>query len=200
MPQDKGLDRICLMRVSCVVMKLIKLSLSESGYSTALTLAAAHGIPLESYIAGELEDLLDKKPQSANNQFTYSKTPDRPTGPQPSSRAIIPDTLQQVMDVCAFVFRAGSVPKDEVHARFEFRDAVRSVAKEWKIGETTVRDKCCTSRRLGLPDVLVNTDTFIIWLCKPELLRDHLCRKFPNCMSEIHMRFAGFLPSKFGTN
>ena len=181
-------------------MQLIKLSLSDSAYNTALTLAAAHGIPLESYLAGELEDLLDKRPQSTNKQLGNSKTPDKPSGPQPSSRAIMPDTLQQVMDVCAYVYRTGSVPIDEVHARLEFRDAVRTVAKEWKIGETSVRDKCCTSRRLGLPNVPVNTDTFIIWLCKPELLRDHLCRKFPNCIAEIHKRFAELLPSKFGSD
>jgi len=102
--------------------------------------------------------------------------------------------------VCAHVYRTGNAPKDEVHARLEFRDAVRAVAKAWKIGETSVRDKCCTSRRLGLPDVPVNTDTFIIWLSKPELLRDHLSRKFPNCIAEIHKRFAELLPSKFSAN
>ncbi len=181
-------------------MKLIKLSLSDSAYSTALTLAAGHGIPLESYIAGEMEDLLDKKTQSADKEVGYGKPADKPGGPTPSSRSIITDTLQQVMDVCAHVYRTGNAPKDEVHARLEFRDAVRTVAKAWKIGETSVRDKCCTSRRLGLPDVSVNTDTFIIWLCKPELLRDHLSRKFPNCIAEIHNRFADFLPSKFGAN
>jgi hypothetical protein len=181
-------------------MKLIKLSLSDSAYSTALTLAAGHGIPLESYIAGEVEDLLDKKAQSADKEVNYGKPTDKPDGPTPSSRSIITDTLQQVMDVCAHVYRTGNAPKDEVHARLEFRDAVHIVAKAWKIGETSVRDKCCTSRRLGLPNVPVNTDTFIIWLCKPELLRDHLCRKFPNCITEIHKHFAKLLPDKFGTN
>ncbi len=178
-------------------MKLIKLTMSDSAYSTALALAAAHGIPLESYISGEVEDLLDKK---RNKQRESSQTADKPTGPQPSSSSIMRDTLRQVLDVCAYVYRTGNVPNDEVHARLEFRDAVRTVAKDWNIGETSVRDKCCSSRRLGLPEVPVNTDTFIIWLCKPELLRDHLCRKFPNCVGEVHKRFAELLPGKFGTN
>src|SRR2546421_4909075 len=109
-------------------MKLIKLSLSDSAYCTALALAAAHGIPLESYISGEVEDLLDKKPQSPNKQRVDGGARGKPGGPPPSSGSIMRDTLRQVLDVSAYVYRTGNVPKDEVHARVEFRHAVRTVA------------------------------------------------------------------------
>jgi CheY-like chemotaxis protein len=36
-----------------------------------------------------------------------------------------------------------------------------------------------------------------MWLCRPELLRDHLCRKFVNCSTEIHKQFADWLPARF---
>jgi hypothetical protein len=64
------------------------------------------------------------------------------------------------------------------------------------INATTVRDKF-TERRLGLPGVEVNMDVIVSWFPKPELIRDHLCRKFPKCVSIIHQRFAEFLPDRF---
>jgi hypothetical protein len=53
---------------------------------------------------------------------------------------------------------------------------------------------------LGLPNVPINTDVFVAWLCKPELLRDHLCRKFPHCVNEIRKRFVDLLPAASGKN
>ncbi len=176
-------------------MKLIRLSLSDSAYNKALELAGAHAVPVEAYISSEIEDLLDRRSRSLDKQafcdFTAAATKG---GPAPSFRSTMPDTLGQVLDVSAYVYNSGGVPKDEAHARYKFRDAVRSVAAKWKVGETSVRDKCCSTRRLGLPDVHVDTDRFVQWLCRPELLRDHLCRKFPNCATEIHRRFADWRP------
>ena len=54
-------------------MKLLKLSLSDSAYEKALSLAGGHALPVEAYIASEIEDLLDKKaktsPKQAANDF-----------------------------------------------------------------------------------------------------------------------------------
>lgn len=178
-------------------MKLIKLTLSDSAYKKALELAGVHAVPIEAFISSEVEDLLDKKTELPYCQPTIEfKSPAQTSGLAPNFSSIIPDSLEQIFEVSKYVYRSGIPPKDEDHARAEFRDAVRLVAKKKGIEETTVRDKCCTSRRLGLPDVPVNTDTFIMWLCRPELLRDHLCRKFVNCSTVIHKQFADWLPAR----
>jgi hypothetical protein len=104
------------------------------------------------------------------------------------------------------VYRHGNVPKDERHAKAEFSDAISTVAKNTVnsqtglkgVNVTTVRDKCTTDRRLGLPGVHIDTPTFLGWLCRPELLRDHLCRKFPKFMAQIRKKFAEWLPNRFG--
>jgi hypothetical protein len=176
-------------------MKLLKLSLSDSAYEKALALSGGHALPVEAYISSEIEDLLDKKaktpPKQAANDFNQEEGK---FGPSPSTRSIVPSTLSQVLAVCTHVYITGYAPNEESLARAKFKDAVRAVAKELNIGESSVRDKCCTDRRLGLPDVPINTDVFVTWLCKPELLRDHLCRKFPLCINEIRKRFAELLP------
>lgn len=176
-------------------MKLVKLSVSDSAYSKALELAGTHALPVEAYISSEIEDLLDRKTKSPNKEAVSAfMAAESKAGPAPSFRSTIPVTLGQVLDVSAYVYNNGGVPEDESYARRKFRDAVHSVAAKWKVGETSVRDKCCSTRRLGLPDVQVDTDRFVQWLCRPELLRDHLCRKFPNCATEIHKRFNEWFP------
>ena len=40
-------------------MKLITLPLSDSAYNKALELAGAHAVPVEAYVASEIENLLD---------------------------------------------------------------------------------------------------------------------------------------------
>jgi hypothetical protein len=179
-------------------MKQLKLTLSDSAYNKALELAAASALPIEGFLPTLLQDLLDKAAQPSNTQPVHvsNAIPIKP-GPLPSFRSIMPDTLEQALAVCEYVYEGKGVPKDEMNARAQFREAVRHVAKIRDINETTVRDKCCTDRRLGLPGVSVNLETFVSWLCKPELLRDHLCRKFVNCVSDIHKRFAQFLPDRF---
>jgi hypothetical protein len=182
-------------------MKIVRLSLSDSAYEKALAIASGHALPVEAYIASEMEDLFNRRSQIPLKQIvTESKETASKPAAFPSTRLIMPSTLEQVLDVCTNVYVLGQMPKDENHARTKFRDAVHTVAEKWGIGETSVRDKCCSSRRLGLPDVPVTTDTFVSWLCNPELFRDHLCRKFPNCVNEIHKRFAELLPTKFGGN
>jgi len=181
-------------------MKQIKLTLSDSAYNKALVLAAASALPIEAFLPTLLQDLLDKAAPSPNAQPVNmsSTTPIKP-GPLPSFRSLMPDTLDQVLAVCEYVYKNKGVPKDENNARVQFREAVRTVANARGINETTVRDKCCTDRRLGLPGVSLSLETFLSWLCNPELLRDHLCRKFVNCVSDIQKRFAQLLPDRFPT-
>lgn len=184
-------------------MKTFKLTLSNSASSRALELASKHGVPVESYLSSEMEDLLDARPYAANEvEPPPASVPGR-TWPAPNFSTTMPDTLQQVLDVCKYIYRNGKVPKDERHARAEFLDALRIVAKNAVnsqtglkgVNVTTVRDKCTTDRRLGLPGVHIDTPTFLGWLCRPDLLRDHLCRKFPIFATEIPKQFAEWLPN-----
>jgi hypothetical protein len=183
-------------------MRLIKLTLSDSAYGKALELAGAHAVPVEAYVSSEIEDLLDNKAQSLHNRPPIESGPaaNRPM-PSPSFSRTMPDTLEQVLAVCKHVYRTRMVPKDAGKARAEFLDALTIVAKnivnsetgQKGVGVTTVRDKCTTDRRLGLPGVHIDTATFIAWLCRPEILRDHLCRKFPHFVDDIHQRFNEWL-------
>ena len=190
-------------------MKLIKLTLSDSAYNKALELAGAHAVPVEAYVASEIEDLLDKKAQMMNNQTQIdSKPAANKIVPLPSLRRVMPDTLGQVLAVCKYVYRTRNVPRDPEYARTEFLDALNIVAKNTVNSQTglkgvevtTVRDKCTTDRRLGLPGVHIDAPTFVAWLCRPELLRDHLCRKFPAFVNDINQQFTEWLPSKSLTN
>lgn len=180
--------------------------LSDSASSRALQLANGHGVPVESYLSSEMEDLLDAKPYTANKSEPSSAPAPAKTWSAPNFSTTMPDTLQQVLDVCKCVYRSGDVPKDERHARTEFLNAISTVAKSAVnsqtgrkgVNVTTVRDKCTTDRRLGLPDVHIDTSIFLGWLCGPEMLRDHLCRKFPKFVAEIRRRFAEWLPNRLG--
>ena len=190
-------------------MKLIKLILSDSAYSKALELAGAHAVPVEAYVSSEIEDLLDKKTQSLQSRPANDARPaaNKPA-PSPSLSRAMPDALEQVLAVCKYVYRTRTTPRDADHARAEFLDAISIVAKNTinsqtgkpGVNVTTVRDKCTTDRRLGLPGVHLDTPTFVAWLCRPEIIRDHLCRKFPNFVNDIHQRFTEWLPGKFQTN
>lgn len=187
-------------------MKLITLILSDSAYSRALEFAGMHGVSVEAYVATEVEDLLDKRaPLPPSQPSTNSKPATNEFAPSPSFRRAMPDTLEQVLAVCKHVYRSRTVPQDPQSARDEFLDALNIVAKNTVNSQTgfkgvevtTVRDKCTTDRRLGLPGVHIDASTFVGWLCSPELLRDHLCRKFPPFVSEIHKCFSDLLPGKF---
>ena len=190
-------------------MKHIKLTLSDPDYNEVLKLAGAHAVSAEVYVATEIRELLHKRPQSLYNhpQADFQPETNKTTTPL-RLRRVMPDTLEQVLAVCKYVYRSRAVPKDPEDARTEFLDALNAVAKNTinsqtgKLGVevTTVRDKCTTYRRLGLPGVHIDTPTFVAWLCSPELLRDHLCRKFPQFVDDIHQRFTEWLPGKFQTN
>lgn len=182
-------------------MKTITLTLSDSAHRKALEIATSHNVPIEAYLSTEVEDVLDGKTQVIHTHRATVEigSPNKPRL-RPNFSSVLPDTLKQVFEVCKYVYRTRTVPKDEVHANAEYKDAVRSVAAQFRVTESTVRDKCGTTRRLGLSDVPVTTGTFVKWLCEPEALQNHLCRKFPNSVAEIRERFAGWLPGRFGAN
>jgi hypothetical protein len=162
-----------------------------------------HSVPVEAYVASEVEDLLDKKARSLDNRpSTNFKSMVNKSAPILILNRVMPDTLEQVLAVCKYVYRTKAIPKTPEHARTEFLDAINVVAKNTVnsrtgmkgVETTTVRDKC--TRLLGR----IDTATFVAWLYSPELLRDQLCRKFPSFVNDIHQRFVEWLPGKFSTN
>ncbi|HEY3853540.1 MAG TPA: hypothetical protein VGO67_04010 [Verrucomicrobiae bacterium] len=177
-------------------MKIIKLPLSDSAYQKALDLAAATAIPVEAYLLTEIQDMLDKRTYTPTTSKHSAENSPSLLPPGPNFRATMPDTLEQVLAVSEYVYKDKVVPVSEMYAGNLFRQAVLVVSEKRGINATTVRDKF-NERRLGLPDVNLNLDVIISWFCKPEMLRDHLCRKFPNCVSTIQERFAKFLPGRF---
>ncbi len=160
-----------------VAMKTITVSLSELGFSRASDLAKSHCLPMEAYISAEIADLLENR--APHKEAKASAPPNFDTDPL---------TLKQVLAVCTYVYEGG-VPQDLYETKRRFLDGLVNVAAKFKVTVGTVRDKCTTTRRLGLPDVSVNVDTFLDWLQNPAELRDHLCRKFPSCTDEIENHF-----------
>src|SRR6185295_4668768 len=98
----------------------------------------------------------------------------------------LPDTVEQILSICRFVW------KDKM----EYADAVRKVAKDLNVLDTTVRDKC--TRRISFPHAQIDTDRFLAMLNHPTELRDYLCHRFPKHSQEIAGRFGiltqGMLP------
>src|SRR5437870_3879502 len=103
---------------SLCLMKTFKLMLSDSASSRALERASNHGVPVEAYLSGEMEDLLDGTPQpvkiSPSKPFNSAS---ESISASPNFSSTMPDTLQQVLDVCKYLYRNGNVPKDERHAK-----------------------------------------------------------------------------------
>jgi len=179
-------------------MKTLNVILPDWAFNKALELAKTHGVSDQAYISTLVVEHLSTG---------FSAPPPATPRPKPSLAilsapsgisakfASAPDTLKQVLMVCAHVYENGDVPNDDVHCNAMYRVAVRKVAKELGIRETTVRDKCSTDRRLGPADVPINQAKFISWLRDPASLREHLCQKFVEFKTEIRKQFSEWLPS-----
>lgn len=94
----------------------------------------------------------------------------------------LPDTVEQILAVCNLVWLK----------KLDFADAVRKVAKDLNIQETTVRDKC--TRRISLPHAPIDTERFLGMLARPNALRDYLCHRFPKFSQDIIQRFGALTP------
>jgi len=97
---------------------------------------------------------------------------------QPEVRRTLPDTVEQILAICDYMWRSG----------LQYNDAVHRVASDLGINETTVRDKC--TRRISFHNQPVTTEAFLEMLSQRMVLRDYLCRRFPEHDAEIRYRFA----------
>jgi hypothetical protein len=149
-------------------MKTIELLLPDGVYEQALAKAHAEGFDTRHYLSNLVIE-----------QIQTSKTPTKRASAErleaPSHS--VPDTVEQILRVCTYVWRSG----------YSFPEAVRRVATDLNIHETTVRDKC--TRRISFPNAPVSLDTFLEMLSERVKLRDYLCRRFPKDDDEIRRRF-----------
>jgi len=180
-------------------MKTLNLILPDWAYNRALELAKNHGVTDQAYVSTMVVEQL-----SFDKAEIVLKQAPKPLKPQANSATFpskiseaftaAPDCLKQVLMVAAHVYENGDVSTDSIQCNKMYRVAVRKVANELGIRETTVRDKCSTDRRLGPADVPINQATFINWLCNPTELREHLCKRFPEFKEEIRKQFKEWLP------
>jgi hypothetical protein len=180
-------------------MKTQNIILPDWVFDKALELAKSHGVTTQAYLSTLLVEYLSA--EFGQPRASVIQLPKNPIGdvsaPATISEAFVGarDTLKQVLMVCAHVYENGDVPKDDVQCAALYRLAVRRVASELRIKETTVRDKCTTDRRLGPADTPINQAKFIYWLRNPASLREHLCQKFLEFRTEIRSQFSKWLPS-----
>ena len=122
-------------------MKKLTIILPDQVYKNAIRKATQTGIEVPSYISGVVSDKLLSS-ELINLQVNDEKY-DRSIIPN------IPDTLDQVLDVCDLVWN---------HEK-EFSEAVDIVAVRKGVQNGTVRDKC--TRRISVRGVrIINTNIF----------------------------------------
>ncbi|HZL79650.1 MAG TPA: hypothetical protein VFC17_12510 [Candidatus Limnocylindrales bacterium] len=167
----------------------IKVVLSTSTYALFAERAKAEGVEPAHYCSILLTDYFvnDSKniPSSSAAKKYVPPLNDIETIDVPRK---LPSTIEQIFSVCNCVWRE----------KMEFADALRKVAQKFKVGETTVRDKC--TRRISLPHSQIDTDRFVQMLNQPASLRDYLCHRFPKFSGEIIQRFKSVMPPNFGAN
>jgi hypothetical protein len=160
-------------------MKTIeKLLLPETTYNSIVERANAEGVDPAHYCSSLLTELFGSNATKAPVRLPFEMHNQSPNG----TNSKLPDTVEQILAVFRLVYLN----------KMEFADAVRRVAKDLGIRETTVRDKC--TRRISLPHAPVDTDRFLDMLARPNALRDCLCHRFPKFSRDIAQRFGTIAP------
>jgi hypothetical protein len=148
-------------------MKMLKLLLPNHTYQIASNLARIQDVEIGQFIVGILSEAL----------MSYqSRDPDA-AAPKSSELADfsgeMSKTLEQIYQVCIQIW---------VYRR-EIPEAIKTVAREFKVDETTIRDKC--TRRINLPtfasfkELVLQPDAFVLYLCE----------RFPDDAEKIRRNF-----------
>jgi hypothetical protein len=163
-------------------MKTITLLLPDAAYEKALVQARNTGFDAPHYLSNLVVEQIDRHILSANQKV---KRMEANHAPQPTQRVsgtrTLPDTVEQILAIAKYVWRDG----------IKYSEAVRKVAADLNVQETTVRDKC--TRRISFPNEPVTIESFVDMLSRREALRDYLCRRFPKDAGEIQRRFNEFM-------
>jgi len=154
----------------------VRLLLPDSTHELIVNRAKTEGVDLAHYCSSLITEIFG------------NTAPQAPTGlpfpmPAPSkdnlngTHAKLPDTVEQILAIGRYVWQQ----------KMEFADAVRRVAKDFDVFETTIRDKC--TRRISFPHAQIDTDRFLAMLANPTELRDYLCHRFPKHSRNINQQF-----------
>ena len=159
----------------------MKLLLPDSVYNLIVERARTEGVEPAHYcsslITESVENTIESKSKLAFGVPGSSSA--RHTNGLDSQ---LPDTVEQILSICRYVW----------HEKMEYADAVRKVASDLNVLDTTVRDKC--TRRISLPHAPIDTARFLAMLTAPTELRDYLCHRFPKHAGEIVQRFEPIMP------
>ena len=153
----------------------IKLLLPDAAYDLVVERSSAEGVGLAHYCSSLLIESLGSGPIKAPIKSAFEGNDRTHNGAHSS----LPDTVEQILAICNLVWRK----------KMDFADALRKVANDLGIQETTVRDKC--TRRISLPHAPIDTERFLDLLARPNALRDCLCHRFPKFSQEIANRLDG---------
>jgi hypothetical protein len=159
-------------------MKTITLLLPDTTYQRIVSQARGEGFDERHYLSNLVIEQVDsqKWPSNARNQTLKDDLTSRGQQSVPNNNAL-PDTVEQILAICKYMWKYNS----------EYGVAVRKVAADLKVHETTVRDKC--TRRISLPNERISTEIFLDMLSRREPLRAYLCRRFPKHAHEIERGF-----------
>jgi hypothetical protein len=156
-------------------MKKINIFLAETTYEALTGHAALEAVEVSQFCSAILTEFADNNRQYTNNKHVVLT--------EASSQNSVPDTVAQVLAVSKYVWIDG----------LEFNEAINRTANDFSVQGTTVRDKC--TRRISIPNGLVDTNRFMKLLSQPPSLAEHLCRKFPGYKAEIMQRFDKLIPT-----
>src|SRR5437879_1983609 len=128
----------------------IKLLLPDSAYGLIVERSKAEGVDPAHYCSSLITESLDNGGRSTlRSPFLMNDQLDSTTN---GANLNLPDTVEQILSICRFVWQD----------KMEFADAVRKVAKDLNVRDTTVRDKC--TRRISFPHAQIDTDRFLAML------------------------------------
>jgi hypothetical protein len=159
-------------------MKTITLLLPDPTYEKIIAQARTEGFDAPHYLSSLVVEQVERHIQAVNQLVRKLERTHTPLAtPSLSVKPTLPETVEQILAIAKYVWHDG----------VKYGDAVRKVAADLNVQETTVRDKC--TRRISFPNEPVTTGSFLEMFSRREPLRDYLCRRFPKDAGEIQRRF-----------
>src|SRR5580698_2712173 len=135
-------------------MKIL-LSLPNTTYERVLAKAQNEGLDPGLYLSVFVADQIDKQYQGKITAPKTSELGREDVSPEKTStKDTLPDTVEQIIAICTYIWKYN----------YMYGDAVRKVALDNNIQNTTVRDKC--TRRISFPRERITTEAFLDLLSK----------------------------------
>src|SRR5271169_5801310 len=108
-----------------------KLLIPDSAYSLIVERAKAEGVDPAHYCSSLITESLGNSTTKLPHGLPFEMR-NQSGGHTNGANSKLPDTVEQILAICRFVW----------HDKMEYAEAVRKVARDWNVRDTTVRDKC----------------------------------------------------------